>query len=734
VPCTQFTSPTEASPWVAHPDNVNDFFQTGGTLSSTVAVSGGTDRVSARLSIGRDNVDGYIPNNTFTKTSAMLSGEVQVTDKLKATSSLNYTRNVGVNRPGVGYNVGILEQFIWFGRQVDMNALKRYRAGSESNGGPEGREFSWNYNYHNNPYWLQDENPQRDTRDRFIGSVTATYDLTDWLSATGRAGGDIYTYDIDRDYAAGNINFADPAYSGGFTFINDKSQTNTFDLFLQADRELMPGLTVQGLVGGSQLRTRFNTRRVETEGISAPGIYNVTNAAITPTLDQDLQRRLVNSLLGSAALTWQNWLTVEATGRNDWSSTLPKGANSYFYPSLSASAVLTEAIPGLRGNPVLSLMRVRGSVARVGNDAPIYSLATTFSGLSSQFGGLPQFTLGNTIANAQLKPEVTNAEEVGLELGFFDGRASLDATYYRKSTRDQIFNVAVSSTTGFNSRAINAGQMDNHGVEALLTIVPVRMANSFEWTTSFNYAWNKNKVVDLIGDLKSLDLGTSWYTYVQARVGEPYGSIYGNAFARDEATGKILTDGGLPVLDDEPRVIGNISPKWTGGWSNTFTYRNFSLNALLDMRIGGDIVSITNFFGDYAGVTKGSLRGREVAWNDPGITVDGIDVNTGEPNAETVTAEKYFQGIFPVMEPYVYDGGWVKLREVRFGVDLPQAWAARMSADRVSLALIGRNLWANTHVPNIDPEFAYSIGNYQGVEFAALPNTRSFGFSVNIIP
>ncbi|HEU4630033.1 MAG TPA: SusC/RagA family TonB-linked outer membrane protein, partial [Gemmatimonadaceae bacterium] len=507
APCSQFTAPGEATPWVAHPNNVKDFFQTGGTLSSTLAVSGGTDRVSARLSLGRDNVEGYIPNNTFTKTSALLSGQVRVTDRLNATGSLNYIRNVGENRPGVGYNTGILEQFIWFGRQVDGDALRRYAQGSEVNNGPPGREFNWNYNFHNNPYWLQHENPEQDTRDRFIGSLTATYDLTDWLSATARAGGDVYTYDIDRNYAAGNINYADPAYSGGFVLINDYSRTNNFDLFLQANRELLPGLTFQGLIGGSQLYRRFSSRSASTEGISAPGIYNVTNAAITPELDQNLERRRVNSLLGSAAVTWQNWLTVEATGRNDWSSTLPADNNSYFYPSLSTSVVLTEAIPALRGNPVLSFARVRGSIAQVGNDASPYSLATTYSGVSSQFGGLPQFTLSNVIANARLKPEITKASEVGLELGLFDGRASFDATYYTKSTRDQIFNIDVSPTTGFSARAINAGRMDNRGVEALLTLVPVRLDNSFEWTTSFNYAWNKNEVVELVEGLDAIDLG-----------------------------------------------------------------------------------------------------------------------------------------------------------------------------------------------------------------------------------
>ncbi|MEO8577199.1 MAG: hypothetical protein ABI556_10885 [Gemmatimonadales bacterium] len=469
-----------------------------------------------------------------------------------------------------------------------------------------------------------------------------------------------------------------------------------------------------------------------TTGLSVAGIYNVTNAAVTPTLGQFDSRRQVNGAYGDLAVTMFNWLTVEGTGRNDWSSTLPDGKNSYFYPSLSASAVLTEAIPSLTSR-FLTYAKVRASTASVGADAGPYQLRTTYGGLANKFAGLPQFSLQNFIANAALLPEKTKALEAGLELSMLEGRATLDLSWYDKATRNQIFTIPVSPTSGFQSKAVNAGKISNKGIDFLLGVTPFRNSNGLEWTSTFNYSRNKSMVDKLAPGITTFVVGSSWYTNIEAREGEPYGSIFGYAFDRDSATGKIYTDGGITVLG-ERKVLGNIQPDWTGGWNNSFRFRNFSLNALIDMRRGGNIVSITNFFGEYSGVLKSSLKGREVDFDNPGIVVDGIDINTGQPNTERVTAEQYFQNIFPVMEPYVYDASWTKLRELRFGFDLPAKWANRLNARAVNVSLTGRNLFTWTDVPNIDPEFSYSIGNFQGVEFAALPNARSWGVSFRITP
>jgi len=243
-------------------------------------------------------------------------------------------------------------------------------------------------------------------------------------------------------------------------------------------------------------------------------------------------------------------------------------------------------------------------------------------------------------------------------------------------------------------------------------------------------------VEDLYPGISTIVLGQGIFAEVrvEARKGLPYGTIYGQGFDHDSATGLVLTDGGIPVVSTDFKVLGNIQPTWTGGWNNTFTYKNWNFGALLDIRRGGQIVSETNAVGEYSGVLKSSLRGREIDWNNPGYVVHGIDVNTGQPNDVAVTSETFFQATFPAIEPYIYDDSYVKLREVRIGVDLPTRWANKFNAESMSIALTGRNLHTWTNVPNIDPEFTYSSGNFQGIEYAIPSNPRTIGFNVRITP
>ena len=718
----QFTGP--AQPWVAHPDNVKDFFKGGQSFSGNLAFRGGTDRANARLSLGAENITGFIPNNKFQKLSGLLSGTMQVSPKFSADATLQYINNEARNRTGVGYNTGILEQFIWFGRQVDMGALKkRYDE--------NGNLYNWNYNYHNNPYYIQYDNPETDERDRFVGVASARYSILPWLDATLRSGVDLYRLGISQQFATGNLNYADQSYSGAFSFTNDYRNETNIDFLLTANRQLGSKIDANGTFGLNRRAEMFNSKSQATAGISVPLIYNVSNAAISPTLGQFDQRRRVNSVFGSASATYGGWITLEGTVRNDVSSTLPKGNNSYVYPSGNLAFVLTEAFPALRSN-TLSFAKLRGSIARVGTDATPYSLRTTYAGASNKFAGFPLFGLNNTIANSNLKPELTTSSEAGFELGFLNGRVSLDATYYKKSTKNQILNLTVSPTSGFTSVAINAGEIQNTGAEILLGATPVRLANGFEWNSSLTWAKNKGKVVELAGSLQNVQIGTSWNATVDARVNEPYGVIRGIPYARDEQGNIIVDEDGYPTTGAR-RVLGNIQPNWTGGWSNTFSYKRFVLSALLDMRQGGDIFSVSNMFGQYAGVFKESLAGREVDFDNPGYVVKGV-TEDGAVNTKALTSEEYFHGLFQLHEAYIYDNSYVKLRELRVGYDLPSNWAARVNSRAVIIAFVGRNLFTSANIPNIDPEFSYTTGNFQGMEFAPLPNARSIGFNLRITP
>ena len=724
VPCAQFNAPNGA-PWVAHPNNVSDFFNTGKTIANTLAFSGGTDKAQARLSVGQQQVNGIVPNNTFRKFNSLLSGSLNVTDRLTATSDIQYINNDNHNRAGTGYNSGILEQFVWFGRQVDINALRN------NMGTGDGTLFNWNYNFHNNPFWLQYLNPGEDVRDRITGNVSARYKITDWLDATARTGSDLYRWQINQDYAQGNLNYTNPSYAGAYTQYAEYSNANNSDVLLTANKHAGSHLQLNATFGGARRYERYNWDQQYTAGIIVPGIYNASNAGITPTVTSFVSRRQVNSAYGSASATLNDWWTVEVTGRNDWSSTLPDGNNSYFYPSVNTSIVLSDALPFLKSG-FLSYAKVRGSLANVGADALPYQLQTVYVGQPTKFGSLPQVTLDNSQKDPNLKPEQTKSGEVGLELGFLNGRATVDMSYYGKSTTNQIVDLDVSPASGFQTQVANLGRIDNKGFEALLDMTPIQTSGGFEWNTTLNYSQNRSKVVTLAPGVDTYVIYSDWYQNLEARVGQPYGVIYGYKYARDDA-GNLLLHRGLPQTGDQA-VIGSIQPKWVGGWNNSFRMGPAQFSFLFDMHKGGKIFSVTNMWGDYTGIFKNSLRGRENDWNDPGLVIAGTDDVTGQPNTRRVTAEQYWESLYYNAEQYTYDDTWVKLRNVRFGIDLPSGFASRLHASAVNLAFIGNNLWTHTKVPNIDPEFSYNTGNAQGFEFAAIPSTRSIGFNLRIVP
>lgn len=740
----QFTSPgagtdnCQPTPWIAHPNNVRDFFRTGVTGSTTVGVSGGNDRAFGRLSMGGDNVQGIFPDNLFQRRNASLSGTFRPSQRVSMDGSVQYIHNAGRNRAGVGYSGRnpLQSMFNWFGRQVDIDALRDYQKGGSVNGGPANAEFNWNYSYHNNPFWQQEQNPQLDDRDRIIGSVALNYQLLNGLNAQLRTGSDIYRFGVQQLYGERSQSFGDWTYAGAFRFLNDYRNDNNTDLTLTGNRHLSSWLEANVVAGGNVRREYFNSNSQQTAGIVVPGVYNPSNAAIAPTVTQLIQRRKVEGIYGSAAFTLNSWWTVEGTARNDWSSTLPAGKNSYFYPSVNTSIVVTDALPSLQGR-FLSSLKVRAASARVGSDAPVYSLAPVFLGEANRFGNQPQYRLDPTLANSDLKPEITRSDEVGAEMALLDNRVTLDASLYSKSTHNQIFDVDVSGASGFTRKWINAGSISNKGIETLLGLNLFQNPTGFGWNTTFNFAKNRSKVVDLAPDVDAVLLGTGGFgeVRVEARRGEPYGVIRGYRFRRNDAGELLIGNNGRPLREADQSSLGSIQPNWTGGWANQFRFGNFAFNTLLDIKRGGKLYSVTNMFGEYAGVLESSLHGREQDWNNPGIVVEGVNVNTGQPNTRNITAERYFHGLFGFTENYVYDASYVKLRELRLMYNLPESWAGRiLGASAASISFTGRNLKMWKNVPNIDPEFAYSSRNDQGIEVNMSPNPRSFGINLRIVP
>jgi len=727
-PIDQFTGPK--MPWVAHPNNVKDFFQAGHTVSNAVSVTANGAKSAARLSLTKDNTQGIVPNSSLARLAAVVSATTAITDKLSVSGSLQLVQNQGFNRPINGYDEGNpFMGFTWFGRQVDVQALKAqyYQA--------DGSLFNWNYNYHNNPYWTAYENSEIDSRDRVISQASVNYTATDWLKGMLRVGQDFYRNVADEHFAKGNIDHGNASYNGMFTNSARRAYESNIEGLLTANRSYGK-FDFTGTMGGNIRRNDEFRSAYSTTGITVEKIYNLSNAAIVPTVTNSEYHWGVNSIYGSAVATWNKVATVEVTGRNDYSSTLPKENSSYFYPSVNGSLVVSDLLPAITKGGWVSFMKVRGGWAQVGSDAQPYQLQTTFAGSSNKFGGRTQFSLPDQSANSVLKPERTYGTEGGIEVSLLDDKVTVDATLYNKITKNQIFPLTTASAIGYSSAVVNAGQMSNKGVEAMVTLRTLELKNGFNWRTTINYTRNRNKVDELAPGLTTIQLARQWSTNIEARVGQPYGTIFGKPFARDSVTGKILTQDGLPLGSSTLKVLGNVNPDWTGGVNNEFRYKNYTFSVLFDIRQGGENFSIGNWWGKYSGILQETLKGREEAWDKPGIVFDGIDKVTGKPNTVNVTAEDLNHNAnYPIIEGSIYNTGFVKLREARLSWDVPGTLLEGLHLKALNVALVGRNLFTWTKFPNYDPENAANSDNGgQGFDMGALPTTRSIGLNFTITP
>ena len=733
----QFTGPQQ--PWVPAVNNVRNFFRTGTTMNANVAISRAGERSNVRLSITDMEVRGMSPGNTMQRIGVALKGGATLTDRLSAEASLNYIDQEGVNRPGTGYDEdNPMQSFIWFGRQVDMERLRNY----ECQGGEptaciaDGGQYNWNYNYHNNPFWEALVNTNGDERDRLMGHLNLNYQLNDWITASARAGRDWYRDHRKRVIAPHSLDD-----NGLGSFEEEtlyRSETNV-DVLVNATRQLTSDLTLDVTAGANNRTNNYEAGGVTVAKLTVPGIYTIDNAGATPSPWDLIRKKEVRSAYGSASLNYAGYWNVDLTGRNDWSSTLPEGNNSYFYPSVSTAFVFTDAFQ-LQSN-LLSSGKVRGSWTRVGNDANPYQLASVFNAQDG-WGGVPMFAVPNELPNTTLKPEETTAWEVGADLGFFNERLGFVLTYYKRNTANQILGVEVSRASGYRRQILNAGEVENKGLELLLRATPVQLDNGFSWDMTVNWSRNDSKVTELFGDLQTLVLGEYWGMNIEARLDEPYGAFYGNGYLRqdpdDPNSPLMLTSSGMPQRDPVRRVLGNYNPDWIAGIQNRFSWGAVDVSVLVDGQSGGDVFSVTNWFGEYAGVLESSLQGRETDFCEPGIVVEGIlpdgSTNGDGTNEVSVCPQDYFGRNYGINAASIDDASYIKLREVRVGYELPSAWVDRVGFTGGNLSLIGRNLFLWSRVENIDPETAFDSSNVQGIEFGQFPTARSIGFALSLRP
>ncbi len=470
-----------------------------------------------------------------------------------------------------------------------------------------------------------------------------------------------------------------------------------------------------------------------------------------------------NSLFASGQIGFRNYLFLNLTGRNDWSSTLPINNNSYFYSSANSSIILTELFK-IKSN-FLSFLKVRGGWSQVGKDAEPYQLIDTYP-FNNPFGEYPLLTVTNASLNTDLRPETTSSTEAGVELGLFNNNLKVDLSVYRTNSKDQILNVNVSPSTGYTSKLLNAGRIENKGIEAQVSFSPVKMENGLTWDVSANFSINRSEVLELDkeGLLTAYQVGSGRNVQVLAAIGQPYGSLYGTAYKRNENGEIVVTANGAPDIDPNHHYFGSFQPDWIGGVTNSFSYKNLSLSFLVDAKIGGSIFNGTYATSIYTGVLAETIQGRDEAngglpyyfpgdiksakpiqlashsstgpnnekvYHD-GVIFDGVNAD-GTKNETILSAQNYWKSFRNIAETNIFDASFVKLREMSLGYNLPKHWVKTIQAEAINISLIGRNLWIiHKNTPHIDPETANNSGNAQGLENLSPPTTRSYGFSVNL--
>jgi TonB-linked SusC/RagA family outer membrane protein len=704
--------------WVPNPDNVKDFYETGHTLSNNVAISGGNDKGSLRLSYTNLTQTGLVPNTDQKRDNISLNADYKFTDKLSVNTSVNYIETNSKNRTVIGYgNQSPVYTWIWEGRQVRTDKMRDYWfKGFEGT-----RPFTYNYRFNDNPYFGAYENLNGMNKARLVGNVSLNYQFTPELSLLLRTGLDQSNERHDTRRAVGTNSFQQGMYSLDKLLYKEINS----DFLLSYEKELNSDWNIKVSAGGNQ-RSQIQESFTNTAGqLSIPGLYNLGNSAIPLVGSQFDSKYAINSLYGYGQLAYKNSIFLDVTSRNDWSSSLPAANNSYFYPSVSMSGVFSDFLQ-LPAKSALSYGKVRLSWARVGNDTRPYRLRNVY-GYGTAWSTFQTVSEPSSIANANLLPEMLDTYEMGTEMRFFKNRLNVDFTYYNTISKNQIINLAIDPTTGYTSYSVNAGKIQSHGFEVMLNFIPVKN-RSFQWDVSMNWASNRAFVKELAAGLDTYQLPSTVLSN-QARVGGRMGDMYGTTFRRDP-DGNIIYLNGITQDDPTLKLLGNYNPDWTAGISNNFNYKGIIASFLFDWRFGGEFYPYMYVRANEAGQLVESLEGRENGIVGKGVKLDASGKYV--PNDVNVRGETYWGAYFNG-EAGTFDGTWLKLREVKIGYAIPKKWLKRSPVKDISILLVGRNLALWTQVPHVDPDTSAMSGDsvVPGSENMSLPSSRSFGFNLN---
>lgn len=730
-------SPTAGESWgekaETYPNNVKDFFETAPSFNNAVSTYGGTKELQGFASYTSNIVNGIVPGNRMDRNTANVRVNTNFFPKLTTDTKITFVNQKIKNRPRLGDAGTPLEAYI-IPRDMKESELKEFETIDPTNGQPI-RKYWTTSSIYDNPYWSTERTSVNEERNRVTALGSAKYQLTDWLSVMGRISYDRYNDKTDGSFYSGTVSLGDVKAGGKYYETNTSYWERNLEGLISGNNTLSSSFKINYNVGASSLKRVFSSVQSMANGLTIPNKFSLSSAT-TPAFENVLgYERQLNSIFGNLQVGFNEYLYLDLSARNDWSSTLP-APHSYFYPSAGVSAIFSEFI----NLPAwVSFGKIRTTYTEVGNDADPYLLNQRYNFALGAGQGFISRDGNKSIPN--LKPEKTRSYELGLELKFIENRLGIDATLYKSNTINQLLYVGLPMASGFNRQYINAGDIENKGLEVMLT-GRIIQSDKFSWSSSVSFSTNSNHVIELAPNTTQVNItDNTKYATVIVKEGGSYGDLYGYKWKTDANSGKYIVDArGLPVVESNQK-LGNFNPDFQLGWNNQLSYKNFSLAFQIDGRIGGEMVSGTDAYLSYFGLTESSEKFRE-----GGLILDAVTAD-GAANTKAITAQQLWttvsqNGRDAWGEFFTYSMTNFRLREasVSYNFDIKNSFVKQ-----AQLSLLGRNLFffyrgkSKLNIPGIDertipvdPEAALGAGNYQGVELGLPPAVRSFGLNIKL--
>jgi len=725
---------TSAGSWGApattYKDNVKDFYNTGTTVNNSVNISGGTDKMQGYGSYTNKSISGIVPKNRLDRNTLNLRLNNEILPGLTTDVKLTYVNQKIRNKPRLGDN-GVTNEVLIMPRDMSSDVLKNFEKVNPDNQQPQPIYWTNSASFQN-PYWDVNRTALNEERNRIMLVGLAKYQINEWLSVQGRYSLDRYDDKITGSFYEGTLPI-NTLKGGRYQENHVNRWERNIDVLLSGTNKVGKDFGVTYNVGGSLLNNSgYNTQSLA-NGLRIPNKFDL-NFASTPAFANIVAKKEIQSVYGNAELNYKQMLFLDASARNDWSSTLP-APHSYFYPSVGLSGVLSEiaSLPEW-----ISFAKIRGAYTQVGNDADPYLLNQTYTyspGAGSGFIARDQTRYINN-----LKPERTKAWELGMEWRFFNDRLSLDASVYQTNTVNQLIFIGLPQPSGYNNQYVNVGDIQNKGMEVMLRGNIIKQ-DDFKWNSTFNFSLNRNKLLTLLPGISQASLTTATnYASLLIKPGGSYGDLFGHIWEKNENGQYKIGATGLPIVQQLQKV-GNFNPDYTLGLTNQFQYKDFDVSFLVDGRVGGTVISGTDAMLGYFGIAEYTTAYREGGLVLPGVLADGSQ-NTKAINAETLWTQVSQGGTNAYAQFFAYSATNFRLRELsigyKFDIKNSKIRSARISATGRNLFFIyrGKSL---LDIPGIgkrtlpiDPEAAIGTSNYQGIEAGILPSTRSFGLNLSV--